>query len=204
MTDIVSRQPAHLRPPVIHTLTTHVTKEKHVFIYGLSNGSKRDQASKQGIASSVDFLWTLSLIYDDIIDQDSQRAGNTAAWVEYGSDIAMQSVFGGIETATDYIASMSGSESTRLVKTYTKMAIDSVGRQKNLVLGCLPELVVENYKERMGFHTALPIELLFPEPLELKQVASEAITTVNMAGQMLNDLKIWHLSMGGLGQDLVI
>jgi geranylgeranyl pyrophosphate synthase len=187
-----------LQAPIIHTLTAHVTKEKPVFFYVLGLESGLSDESKKGIAASVDLLWALSLIYDDIEDNDPHRAGMTSAWKEYGKVAALKSFVSGVGVVSKYLVELSGPDTVVLIQNYADRALKSVGEQKELKLGCSISEVIENYSRRICFHADLPVDLLFPVRSEERHQAFEAIYNVNLAGQILNDLKDMSSDYGWL------
>ncbi|GIV44972.1 MAG: hypothetical protein KatS3mg035_2095 [Bacteroidia bacterium] len=101
LVEILNQIPTEQHLPILHTLTTHVTKEKPVFIYGIGIGNSIDINKARFVAASTDLLWCLSLMVDDIIDRDHFRADKKTAWRIYGeqttyksADIAFQTLQG--------------------------------------------------------------------------------------------------------------
>ncbi len=192
LVEIVSMVPQDNQDPIIHTLTSHVTKEKPVFLYILGK-ALCDESSKKPVlvAASVDLLWSLSLIYDDIYDKDLKRAGKSAAWVEFGKELAFTSAHKGFEAVLKTITVNLGKEAAETTHHYVYRGVNSLDDHQKIGLDSTADSIMANYIERAHFHTTLPISLMSTtdtNPLTSKS-ALEAIIKVNLAGQILNDIK---------------
>lgn len=202
---IISRVPQNQIEPIVHTLTSHVTKEKPVFIYLLGAAlSEGDAEMSSLVAASTDLLWCLSLIYDDIYDKDQKRAGRNAAWVEFGKELAYSSAHKGFEAVLGVLGDSLGKKAAETTHYYVYKGVDSLDDHQKIGLDSPLNQIIENYIERAHFHTTLPVSLMTlgetrsPSPV----TALEAITKVNLAGQILNDVKDLSPNFGWIRQGL--
>jgi len=177
------------RLPILHTLTSHVTKEKPVLTYGvLMSRADLDKEKTIFISSAVDLLWTFSLMYDDMFDHDQMRSSLPSAWVKFGSDETYQSASEGLErvkeTATEVLSGTSGKTIDKLVG----LGLSSLKLHKDMKPGVSVDELLENYRQRALFHTALPFALVGME-IYRGDEAFQVTENLNLAGQILNDLK---------------
>lgn len=177
-----------LRDPIIHTLGSHITKEKPVFVFSMFESRDSDPASAAGLGGLVDILWTLSLMYDDMLDKDQKRSGLPSAWVKYGGDLAYKSAHAGLEAVQKFASANFGDESGPAIEEYVNKGLASLKSHKELGIGTSVGEIVDNYRQRALFHTALPFMLLHNKDYS-DDPAFLAVENVNLAGQILNDLK---------------
>ena len=117
---IVDQIPNGLREPIIHTLGSHITKEKPMMVYSALRSKEISDNKAIPISATVDILWALSLMYDDMFDQDKKRAGETSAWVEFGSDTTFKSAQAGLEAVKSRLNLALGSEAGQTVDRYIR------------------------------------------------------------------------------------
>lgn len=188
---ILNTIPSNHLEPIVHTLTTHVTKEKPVFIYSLGISNPENSPDRAAlVAASIDLLWCFSLMYDDIFDGDQERAGKTTAWIEHGKEATTEAAQFGIDVLRSILSSNLGEESGRLMKDYILSGVESLEKHKNLNLESPREEILQNYVERARFHTTFPIDILSKfSNFHYRETATQALININLAGQILNDLK---------------
>ena len=186
--EILAALPEKTREPIIHTLGSHVTKEKPVFVYSLlkSSGISEDKATEA--AAVVDLLWCLSLMYDDMFDQDLKRSGLPSSWVKFGSDETYKSAYAGLEVVKKMSEIYFGPESPSQIDKYIGQGLTSLKVHKNLKTDVSTSILLDNYRQRALFHTALPF-VLVDTKYNNDNPAFLGIENVNLAGQILNDLK---------------
>lgn len=189
--EILSEVPTKYRSPILHTLTTHVTKEKPIFVYGIGNRYFANEDKVRFIAASTDLLWCLSLIVDDIVDEDTQRANRETSWYIYGKEKSYESaevVFKNLQDLTERALSQ------RAKDLLIECVDDGVKSLKDPAIKKLDsgiESVLDNVNRRARFHCEYPIRVLFSteESQEIASLANEGLFCVNRAGQILNDVK---------------
>ena len=186
--NIVDQIPSELREPIIHTLGSHITKEKPMMVYSALRSKEISDNKAIPISATVDILWALSLMYDDMFDQDKKRAGETSAWVKFGSDTTFKSAQAGLEAVKDRLNLAVGSEAGQTVDKYIGKSLVSLKEHKQIKLGSGVECLLTNYSHRSLFHTGLPFALV-DIPTFSSETSFIALDIVNIAGQILNDLK---------------
>ena len=192
LAEILSQIPAEYHPPVLHTLATHVTKEKPVFIYGIGIGNSVDVKRTRFVAASVDLLWCLSLMVDDIIDGDRLRANKKTAWSVYGKKETYKSA----EIAFEVLQEITAETLSPSIRTLLVEAVED--SLKSLEVSAVRNMdasvddILRNIDRRARFHCEYPIKALFAgrENEETTFLAMEALFCANRAGQILNDIKI--------------
>lgn len=192
LSQIIGQIPQANQEPIVHTLSSHVTKEKPVFVYTLSPQSQRENQRAQTLGACVDLLWCLSLMYDDMADQDTQRSGTSAAWIEFGADATQKSLESGLRAVFQTLANTFGPSAVAACQADINRGIASIQHHKQLPLGTQYEALLLNYQERANFHTSLPVHLLHLDTTNSdthRQKAITAICAVNLGGQILNDIK---------------
>lgn len=186
--NIVDQIPSELRDPIIHTLGSHITKEKPMMVYSALRSKEISDNKAIPISATVDILWALSLMYDDMFDQDKKRAGETSAWVEFGSDTTFKSAQAGLEAVKNRLNLALGDEAAQTVDKYIGKSLISLKEHKQIKLGSGAEYLLTNYSHRSLFHTGLPFALV-DMPTFSSDTSFIALDNVNIAGQILNDLK---------------
>lgn len=188
---ILETIPKPSQDPIIHTLTTHVTKEKPLFVYSLATSVGASKPDSTLLAASVDILWALALMYDDIEDNDFKRAGVDASWVVYGKEKTLQATRDGLQSTVSALGFSFGQQVAERCMHYVQQGLESIAEHRVLTLYHPLTEVIENYVKRAYFHTAFPVEAL-DIVLGLgfiKQPSLIALNEVNLAGQILNDTK---------------
>lgn len=189
--EILASIPSELRGPVLHTFRAHVTKEKALFAYALAMTFLESEYQAQSLAASVDLLWLLSLIYDDILDVDERRSGLASAWAAFGQDITKAAARAGFESILVKLVRDFGTAVSDLCKDLVSDSLRSIADHKALRLQATRAEILENYALRSSFHDRFTVLVVFgPDSENPKmKLALEGIRAVNLAGQVLNDLK---------------
>lgn len=185
---ILSRFPLSLHRPIIHTLSTHVTKEKSQFVYHLGESMPRPQKESISLAATTDLLWIFALIYDDLQDRDEQRAGSLTAWKKFGEQETMRSIETGYSTVLEYLQQIFGYQSSLLCKYYVEEGVSSIQEHRRISIESPIDELQKNYIKRAQFHTDFPAEVLVKDQ-SVKDTVIKAFQGINLAGQVLNDIK---------------
>jgi geranylgeranyl pyrophosphate synthase len=176
------------RAPIVHTLSTHVTKEKSQMTYHLGKQFGKSDRESRIMASSIDLLWSFSLIYDDIFDGDSSRAEISTAWKKFGETNAMSAIENEYSTLLQMLDSAFGANVVALTKKYVEEGVESLKEHTTLSFSSSIEDIIRNYNKRSKFHTDLPIDVFASENQEAQKIKL-GLQQINMAGQILNDVK---------------
>ncbi len=189
--EILASIPPELRGPVLHTFRAHVTKEKALFAYALAMTFLESEYQSRSLAASVDFLWLLSLIYDDILDVDERRSGLASAWVTFGQDATKAAAKAGFESILAKLTRDFGTAVSDLCKGLVSDSLKSIADHKAITLQTTRAKILENYAIRSSFHDKLTVLVVFGQDSEnpKMELALEGVRAVNLAGQVLNDLK---------------
>jgi geranylgeranyl pyrophosphate synthase len=188
--EIIAPIPTELREPVLHTFRAHVTKEKAPFAYALAMTFLESEYRAKSLASSVDLLWLLSLIYDDILDVDERRSGLASAWVTFGQDTTKAAAKAGFESILAKLTRDFGTAVSDLCKGLVSDSLKSIADHKTLTLQATRAKILENYALRSSFHDRFAVRVVFGDSDASKmKLALEGMRAVNLAGQILNDLK---------------
>lgn len=175
------------------TLATHVHKEKPVFIsiYGESLGLSENQIAS--IATAVDLLWAISLMYDDMFDGDTVRSGVTTVWATYGKEKTIAICYEIFEVILLDLRKHVGFEIVDLAKDYVQTGLDSLGRHVQLPLTTPVEELYQNYHQRNDFNGVFGMHAITRLAQQLSLEADGRsiifIRNLNLASQLLNDLK---------------
>lgn len=175
------------------TLATHVHKEKPVFIalYGNSLGLNPNQISS--IATAVDLLWAISLMYDDMFDGDTVRSGVTTVWGTFGKEKTVEICYEIFEAILSDLQRHVGPDIALLAKQYVQTGLDSLGRHIQLPLTTSTQELYQNYHQRNDFNGTFGMhaitQLAHNNSIEVNEKSILFIRNLNLASQLLNDLK---------------
>lgn len=188
--EIIDSFPESVRRPLLYTLTIHVTKEKPVFIYAI--GKHSDQTKSQFVAASTDLLWALSLIMDDVVDNDIQRADKDTAWVIFGK----QPVEDAMKIILERLIQTQARRISPRVAAFLQECVDdgmrSLFAPQIHSLDSTEEDILKNIDQRARFHCEYPMMAIFEGSERSEQqlrLGAEALFASNRAGQILNDVK---------------
>lgn len=189
--EIIASMPPELRKPVLHTFRAHITKEKALFAYALAMTFLGSEHQAKSLAASVDLLWLLSLIYDDILDTDEHRSGLASAWATFGQDITKSAAKAGFESVLIKLAKDFGTAVSDLCKDLVSDSLRSIAEHKALQLQTTRAEILGNYAVRSSFHDRFTVLVVLGPDSEAPEMrlALEGMRAVNLAGQILNDLK---------------
>lgn len=188
--EIMSGIPEIKRKPLLYTLTTHVTKEKPVFIYAI--GKHPDQAKAQFIAASTDLLWALSLMMDDVVDNDTQRADRDTAWVIFGKQPVEDNIRMILERLVQAQAQRISPKTAVFLRECVDEGMRSLFAPQIHSLDSTEEDILQNIDQRARFHCEYPMRAIFEGSERSEQqsrLGTEALFASNRAGQILNDVK---------------
>jgi len=191
LAEILQAVPSDYRAPVVHTLGSHITKEKPLFVYSLGKSTDMPERDVRLLAASIDMLWSLALIFDDIVDEDTQRAGEDAAWVVFGKEKAYKSAQAGLSAVFSKLQGRFGNQVVNRCRFYISSGIGSVAAHRRLTLDSSADSIINNYIQRANFHALFPVDAICSKTGEEKERedAVKALREVNLAGQILNDFK---------------
>ncbi len=87
---LVALLPTEQYPLVLHSLSTHVTREKAAWVTQFASQLEISATDTAYLGAVSELLWTAALIADDIEDDDMQRANIETVWVRYGKQDAFK------------------------------------------------------------------------------------------------------------------
>lgn len=190
--EITSNIPETERRPLLYTLTTHVTKEKPIFIYSIGKHSLHHLDRVKFLAAATDLLWSLSLMMDDIVDNDIQRADKDTAWTVYGRKQVEDSINHILERLIQAQAQRISPQSAIFLRECVDDGIKSLFAPQIHSLDSTEGDIFQNIDQRARFHCEYPIRAIF-EGIEGSEqqlkLGVEALFASNRAGQILNDAK---------------
>lgn len=185
--------PPEMQPVVVQILVTHVTKEKPVFIHALGKSFVKDSSLVCEVAACVDLLWALSMMIDDIVDNDQQRAGKPTSWVVFGRELTEQTVRQGLEIVGGIMEAKKNGVGANLLKEHIERGLASLKAPELSALNSTSRELLDNIDRRASFHCELPMQFMKwfsdTEGKNCLGLGMEALYASNRAGQVLNDLK---------------
>lgn len=192
MFNMVKELPPEYQPMIIHSLTSHVTREKAAWILLPSEIVPLDNVNIKYVAAMIELLWTAAYIYDDIEDGDLQRASMPSVWAKYGKSKALEAYNATLDLlkrkTNEYFPDIQGGE---ILKNQFNIGLISLVEHRLLSFDSKMEDIERNYYERACFHANLPFDLLLAgqENKTVREELIEGVQLINNAGQLLNDLK---------------
>lgn len=179
--EILNQIPTEHHPPILHTLTTHVTKEKPVFIYGIGVGNSVDPSVIRFVATSTDLLWCLSLMVDDIIDENDLRANKITAWKIYGQKETYSSADVTLRTFQDLTIEKLSPQTNQLLIETVDDGLKSLKDPAIKNMDSNIEDILDNIDRRARFHCEYPIRALLTDNRqeEMISIATDALFCVN-------------------------
>lgn len=181
---------------LILTLETHVHKEKSVFAFLIAKKFKLDEQQTQAIAITLDILWMLSLMFDDLQDGDVNRAGKPTVWTIFGKDKTYEIGFEILNACVTNIGQVCGDEVAAVVQESVYRGVQANLSHENFAIEqTSPDELYASYDNRNEFSGVLGIDLIYllseTELLteEQKEQLKLGIKLLNRASQVLNDLK---------------
>lgn len=189
---VISDIPETERVPLLYTLTVHVTKEKPVFIYAIGKHYRRNIEKLNLVAVSTDLLWALSLMLDDVVDNDTQRAGQDSTWTIFGKENIRNYVMSTLGIFYEKQAQEISPAVANLLRSCVEDGIRSLYSPQVHSIDSSEEDILYNIDQRARFHCEYPIKAIFegdPEHEEQSKLAMEGLFASNRAGQIINDVK---------------
>lgn len=174
--------------PVIYTLCTHITKEKPVFVYEIGRSLDLGEEEVSSAAVVVDVLWSLSLMMDDIIDDDLKRAGRDSTWVKFGKERTDYSAHLVLDKILNSLKRVYGNDVEKVVMNSIDKAMSSLSSSQVRDFNSEIDNLEDNIDQRADFHCALPAFLLCKN-MDERQDFQDILFLSNRAGQVVNDLK---------------
>jgi len=178
---------------LLEMLTVHVHKEKPVIMKMIGDSLDLDSDQVSAVAVSVDLLWAISLMYDDMFDEDMVRCGVQTTWVRYGKQRTVeicQEIFAAVLKNLEMKV---GKEVAQLAQQYVQKGLDSLEEHKLIGLGADKEQLYDNYNSRNDFNGTFGVRALFLLAGKSQSADEELgilfIRNLNLASQLLNDLK---------------
>lgn len=192
LASLINTIPDKYQPPIMQTVVTHVTKEKPIFVYALVERTLPKQEDYKTIAVATDFLWTLGLMYDDLLDGDGKRAGVDTSWVLFGKILTNDALRHGLDSVIKRCQLVYGEAAAQQCFYYVQRGIDSLKEHAGFHLNQVGmDALTTNYNKRSEFHTVFPLKVvkMIDGSWDKYEAAVTALIGVNFAGQVLNDLK---------------
>lgn len=155
---ILEQVPTPQREPIEWTLKSHVHKEKAVIPAYIANSAEAHVSVTNSIAAACDVLWAISLVYDDIVDLDQQRAGKPSSWIKYGKEQAMHSAQAGMIAVLSYLEKKVDTTTSDIFESYVNQGVLSIDKERKSTLSTdIPE-ILQIYEERCNFFQAAPAD----------------------------------------------
>ncbi len=191
--ELISALSEEAQAALVTTLQTHVHKEKPVFISKFGTQLNLEKEQVASIAIAVDLLWAISLMYDDMFDGDTVRSGIPTVWCTYGKEQTVKICFEIFAAILSDLTQHVGSQIASLAKNYVQRGLDSLAKHSQLSLTTTVEELYQNYQDRNDFNGTFGmhalVELAKQQSLEVDAAAIDFIKNLNLASQLLNDLK---------------
>lgn len=190
---ILSLLPSKLIPPLVHTLITHVNREKAIFVHAL--GKKAEVGSEKlcALAAAIELLWTLSLMIDDILDHDEKRGSLQTSWVKFGLEETFASANQCKTAIAQSLIEHFGSGVLEVFEFYIRKGLVSTQRHRQMNLSTSRNQILLDYVDRCDFLSGLPIMIIFGHRNEIGSPAYQkallGLQLLNQTSQLLNDLK---------------
>lgn len=181
-------------PPVVHSFVTHVHKEKGLFLDLIGEDIGIDIDARKSLAMSADILWALSLMVDDIEDNDVVRGGLTSCWVEFGVEKTLEATNASIKSLCKYLVNKTNLDVVpRSCMSYINIGLSSIREHGLMDLETPVGELVRNYERRCDFHGTFPLsvfaQLVLPDQQPKLNNAIAGLRLFNQGGQLINDLK---------------
>lgn len=189
---IIGELPDTLAEPIVHSFTTHVHKEKGLFVYLIAEELGLDSHLAKPLAVSGEILWALALMMDDIQDEDLTRGGVESCWAKFGRERTEQSAYLGLNALMKYIEAALGDSVARKCMKYVDMGFRSLEEHKQMGLDTPHGVILRNYERRCDFHGIFQLDSIFglknTDPLKQSKLVS-GLRYYYRGGQLINDLK---------------
>ena len=187
--------PADLVRPFEYNFTTHVGKEKGLFVDLVGAEFGIDEEPRKALALSADILWTLSLMIDDIEDRDIIRGNLETSWVKFGERETLNSAKLIFFKLLHFIENNTGSRKiAEGCIRYVNLGMRSLIEHRFMNLDTSEGVVISNYENRCDFHATYQLMAFSQEILRLRftermKMIIAALRYINQSGQLKNDLR---------------
>lgn len=180
---------------ISYSFTTHVHKEKGLFLDLLGERAPIPDGGRKALAVSADLLWALSLMVDDIEDNDSWRGDRASSWVKYGKQ---KTITAGLRCLDFLIKHLVFTTGNPLIGesclSYVKLGLKSLSRHRHMNLDTPMDIINHNYEQRCDFHGTFQLVSMYGgilgiyQPEEMNRNIA-GLRALNKSGQLINDLK---------------
>lgn len=190
--EILNQVSENAQAPIIKTQLDNPLKEKPLLIYAVAPiFSQKTRKQAQAMAAAIEMLYTLAVIYDDMVDRDRHRFGKLAAWVKFGKRATRNSLHYGLK-ATYFVLEryFNGKIAREGMRRYEEF-IELDKKHSALTFKSPLKEFFKVYIARADFYTAFPARVLFRGSTQrAKRVrAIKGFVNFQLASQLLNDLK---------------
>lgn len=179
--------------PIFHSFVTHVYKEKGLFIEVLGKNLGISSNIRKPLAVSADMLWAISLMFDDIEDEDTIRGNLQTCWVKFGKRQTLAAASNGTKKLLEYLTEKVGNPTVADSCTkYIQIGLRSLRAHRLMDLETPVGIITHNYENRCDFHGTFQLGAMWAESQNEDhkfKLAISGLRLFNRAGQLINDIK---------------
>ncbi|MBI4036640.1 polyprenyl synthetase family protein [Candidatus Daviesbacteria bacterium] len=178
--------------PIHHSFVTHVHKEKGLFVEVLGKNLGINSDIRKPLAVSADMLWAISLMFDDIEDEDTMRGNLQTCWVKFGKQQTLAAALNGTKKLLEYLTEKVGNSTVASSCTrYIQIGLRSLREHRLMDLETPVGIITRNYENRCDFHGTFQLSAMWTESQEDQKfkLAISGLRLFNQGGQLINDLK---------------
>lgn len=189
--EIISLVGSEVSQPIKYTHELWFSKAKTMLPFLLSTSLGIDEDKIVNVAATIDILWTLSVVVDDIIDADEMRRAKPAAWKIYGKERTYASAEKCLRATLGQVAKTISPEAALKCKESVEVGMRSIEEHKTLGFECNRNDLERNYIRRDAFFSEAPMAMLAtinPDKKSELHSAGMALETYYLGGQIGNDL----------------
>ncbi|PIQ71556.1 hypothetical protein COV87_02720 [Candidatus Roizmanbacteria bacterium CG11_big_fil_rev_8_21_14_0_20_37_16] len=189
--EIISMVGKEASQPIKYTHELWFSKAKTMLPFLLSTSLGIEEVNTIDVAATIDILWTLSVVVDDIIDADEMRRAKPAAWKIYGKESTYSSAEKCLRATLGHVAKTISPEAAIKCKESVEAGMRSIEEHKNFGFECTREELEQNYIKRDAFFSEAPMSMLatiYPDKESKLRSAGIALETYYLGGQIGNDL----------------
>ncbi len=190
---ILSLLPNKMMPPVAHTLATHVNREKAIFVHAIGKQTQVEPERLRVLSASIELLWILSLMIDDILDKDRKRGSLQTSWVKFGLEETFVSANQCKTAIAQSLIEHFGSGTLEVFEFYIKKGLVSTQRHRQMDLSATHNQILLDHIDRCDFLSGLPTTIIFGHQDKIGSPAYKnallGLQLLNQTSQLLNDLK---------------
>lgn len=191
--ELIDQLPEQSRDPFILTAQTHVTKSTPLKVFALARGLGVPIEKARNLAGTVDALFLLSLMIDDIKDADTTRNGEKTAWSQFGTQRTVKSIHDISETTLGLVERDFGIASRKICQTDCEIGLRSLQDQRRITLDSPIGTIIHDWDRRLFFVSHFPIfaceHLMGSSNAKSKYMSAyKALQLTMRVGQLCNDL----------------